>query len=77
MDVNTVGDEEIREILTHGITYLYRVTDSPMGLQQLILSIVDERRIELLALRAEADGTAEQQTKDAADGSAVVATATS
>ena len=56
MDVQSVTDEEIREILSNGITYLYRVTDPPLGLQQLILSIVEERRNELLeALRKQKD----------------------
>jgi hypothetical protein len=48
LDVQSIADEDIREILSAGTTYLYRVTDSPFGLQQLIISIVEERRLELM-----------------------------
>ncbi len=45
MPVTAIADEDVREIVSTGTLYLYRVTDPSLGLQQLILSIIDERRL--------------------------------
>ena len=44
-----ITDEEIREILTTGEVYLFSVADSSLGLQQLIVTILEERRMALEA----------------------------
>jgi hypothetical protein len=51
---SAIADEDVREILTTGTTYLYRVADPALGLQQLIITIVEEMRHELELRRATA-----------------------
>jgi hypothetical protein len=41
---STIADDDVREIMSKGELYLYNVASPALGLQQLIVTIVDHQR---------------------------------
>ena len=48
---SSISDEDIREIMMTGELYVFRVADSALGFQQLIITILEERRRAIVAGR--------------------------
>ena len=47
--MSSISDDDVREIMTKGELYLYNVASPALGLQQTIVTIIDEQREKLLA----------------------------
>ena len=52
VSAGTIADDDVREILTKGQLYLYNVASPALGLQQLIVTLIDEQRERLLGALA-------------------------